>query len=372
VVQPVAAQAPGPAQPAVIQTAAEEQASSTVAGTGAVEDGWWARTSVGGYGELHYEGGSRDQIDLHRFVLFFGHEFTDAIRFYSEVEIEHAYAAPNRPGEVEMEQAFVQLDLSAQHRVNAGLVLMPVGILNITHEPPTFFGVERNPIENNIIPTTWREGGVGISGNFGDTGFSYDGLISSGLNVPLTGSNAFRPRNGRTSVASAPAKSPALTGRVRYTGIPGVELAASGHYQFDMSQDAGDPITGEDVSGFLFSAHADARFGGLGLRALYSSWWIDSAAAELVGRDRQTGFYLEPSYRFLFANGNDMFGLFYRYSWWDNNAGESSLDLDTQQHIFGVNYWPHPDVVFKLDWLLEKTGRGAETDRLNAGVGFQF
>jgi hypothetical protein len=164
---------------------------------------------------------------------------------------------------------------------------------------------------------------------------------------------------------------------VKYTGMAGIELAAGGHYEFDMTQGAGDPITGEDVTGFLFTAHADARYGGFGLRALYGSWWIDSAAAELIGRDRQTGYYLEPSYRLGlgnvgFSGAPGELGVFYRYSWWDLNAGRGSLDLDTRQHIFGVNFWPHPDVVFKLDYLLEKAGSGLETDRWNAGVGFQF
>ena len=42
-------------------------------------------------------------------------------------------------------------------------LLVPVGFLNEVHEPPTFYGVERNPVEKNVIPTTWWEGGIGIS-----------------------------------------------------------------------------------------------------------------------------------------------------------------------------------------------------------------
>ncbi|MEO1963353.1 MAG: porin, partial [Cycloclasticus sp.] len=42
------------------------------------------KTTLGGYGELHYnnlsgKGGAsdKDEVDFHRFVLFFGHEFND-------------------------------------------------------------------------------------------------------------------------------------------------------------------------------------------------------------------------------------------------------------------------------------------------------
>jgi hypothetical protein len=345
--------------------------------------GWWDRTSLGGYSELHYQGGSRDQIDLHRFVILLGHEFTNDIRFFSELEVEHALAGDTKPGEVQLEQAYVQIDVNNQNRINAGLQPLPLGIINETHEPPTFFGVERNPVESNIIPSTWWEAGIGVNGNFGATGISYDLLASSGLDVLTTDSNAFRPRKGRQKVASAPAKSPALTGRVSYTGTPGLELAVSGHYEFDITQSPapgtaiGDLITNEKVPAFLFTTHADARFGGFGLRALFASWWIDSVAASEIGRDRQTGFYLEPSYRFpfeaiLIGGVSGEAGLFYRYSLWDNNAGMSSLNLGTDQHVFGVNYWPHPNVVFKLDYLMDRPKSGENANRVDAGVGFQF
>lgn len=341
--------------------------------------GWWDRTSIGGYGELHYEGGSKDQIDFHRFVLFFGHEFNDRLRFASEFELEHAFSGEEGegPGEIELEQAFLQYDLTNQHRLNAGVQLVPVGILNLRHEPPTFFGVERNPIETNIIPTTWWEGGIGFSGILGTPDFSYDLLASSGLNVPLTGAKAFLVRSGRQRVAKAVAKTPSLTGRLRYTPIPGVELAASAHYEFDVTQDAGDPLTGEKVPGFLFSTHIDAHRGGFGLRALYASWWLDGTSARAIGRDRQDGFYVEPSYRFTLpgSDENDSLGdlgFFYRYSQWDNNAGISSLNTSTDQHIVGANFWPHPDVVFKADYFWEQREAGGVEKRLNLGIGYQF
>jgi len=340
-------------------------------------DGWWNRTSLGGYGELHYNGGSTDRIDFHRFVLFLGHEFTNDIRFFSELEVEHSLAGDGAPGAVELEQAYIQLDLNDRHHINAGLQLVPVGIINPTHEPPTFFGVERNPIESNIIPTTWWEAGVGFDGNFGASGISYDVMASSGLNVPVTGGNAFRIRSGRQKVSNATAKAPAVTGRLRYTGIPGLELAASGRYEFDVTQETGDPVTGEDVSGFLFSTHADARFGGFGLRALYASWWLNGSGARAIGRDRQTGFYLEPSYRFpfevlSFGGQPGELGAFYRYSWWDNTAGKGAPNTAINQHTLGLNYWPHPNVVFKFDYSMDKPDSGPDSDGINLGVGFQF
>ncbi|MEK9765788.1 MAG: porin, partial [Thalassolituus sp.] len=117
---------------------------------------------LGGYGEMHLNlnQGSDNEIDFHRYVLFVGKEFNDKVRFFSELELEHSLAGDGKPGEVELEQAYVEVDVADNTQVKTGLFLLPVGILNETHEPETFYGVERNNVEKRIIPTTWWEGGV--------------------------------------------------------------------------------------------------------------------------------------------------------------------------------------------------------------------
>ena len=48
---------------------------------------------IGGYGELHYndhetDGGSKSKkADAHRFVLFFGYDYNEKVRFRSEFEL---------------------------------------------------------------------------------------------------------------------------------------------------------------------------------------------------------------------------------------------------------------------------------------------
>ena len=103
--------------------------------------------------------------------------------FFSELEIEHGVAGESQVGEVEVEQAFVEFDLNDRHTARAGVALLPVGIINETHEPTTFYGVERNPVENNIIPATWWAGGVGLSGEIAP-GWGYDVVLHEGLRVP--------------------------------------------------------------------------------------------------------------------------------------------------------------------------------------------
>ena len=325
-----------------------------------------SRTTLGGYGEMHYnnlednDGAREKKIDLHRFVLFFGHEFSDSIRLFSELEVEHALSGDGKSGEVELEQAYVEFDLNENMQAKGGVFLLPVGILNETHEPNTFYGVERNPVEKNIIPSTWWSGGAELTGIFGDS-FSYNLGIHEGLNTSSTDKYAIR--KGRQKTSKADAHDLAATGRLKWTGAPGIELAATVQYQENITQgddsDAG--------SAMLYEAHAVVERGPFELRALYASWDLDGSGPASIGADEQSGFYLEPSYRI-----NAEIGLFARYNQWDNQAGNGS-DSEKKQYDIGVNYWPHPDVVLKLDLQKQDNDSGSgEKEGINLGIGYQF
>jgi Gram-negative porin len=324
-------------------------------------------TRIGGYGELHANlledqvtGEDSNVLDLHRFVLFFGHDFNDRLRFMSELEIEHSLSGDGKPGEVELEQAYIEYDWATGQSMRAGVVLVPVGILNETHEPPTFYGVERNPVEKNIIPTTWWEGGLQFHGGFADA-WRYDAAVHSGLYTDADDNYAIRA--GRQKVAKAKFDSGAATGRIRWLGVPGLELSASVQYQDDITQET-DPAAG---SAWLFTGHVSWQHKAFGLRALYADWTLDGEGPEAIGADRQKGWYIEPSWRF-----NEKWGVFARYNRWDNKAGNNN-DSEYSQWDLGINYWLHPNVVFKLDYQDQDAPDGKkELDGWNLGVGYQF
>jgi len=343
-------------------TADRVEQVGTAQSSGGMVDGWWKKTTIGGYGELHYNGGQADEIDFHRFVLFFGHQFNERMRFFSELELEHSIAGDGEAGEVELEQAYLEFDITDRVQAKAGLFLLPIGILNETHEPPTFFGVERNIVESRIIPTTWWEGGIGGRALLGG-GFSTDIAVHSGLAVDPAD---FVIRDGRQKVSEAPAEDPAVTGRIKWTGIPGVELAVSMQYQDDLTQAGGTTAT----SATLLETHAAVRRGPLWFRALYARWDLDSDAASALGRDEQYGWYVEPAYIFGTSKGD--LGFFARYSQVDETAGDSA-DSKRKQTDVGVNYWPHPQIVLKADYQIEDRPAGqVDDDRINLGVGFMF
>jgi hypothetical protein len=351
----------------VAESEARIEATGDVVESLAYADTGASKTSVAGYGELHYNSisaasGDTEEIDFHRFVLFFGHEFNDRIRFFSEFELEHSLSGDGKPGEVELEQAYVEYALSDDMYARTGLFLVPVGILNETHEPPTFYGVERNDVESIIIPSTWWEAGAAMRGNFG-SGLSWDAAVHSGLAMPTEGGSAFRVRSGRQKVAEAMASDMAATFRLRYTGITGLDLSASYQYQSDPSQVAGDGLD----SGHLFTAHAIYQRERFGLRALYGQWNFDGAAVEAAEADKQTGWYIEPNFRI-----NKKWGVYARYE--DLDAARQQ-DQFTQTEV-GFNFWPTDGVVLKMDFRSREFDLPAlsdsDFDAIDLGFGYNF
>ena len=332
--------------------------------------------SIGGYGEVHYnnlsaEDDSRDldEFDIHRFVLFFGYQFTDKLRFFSEFEIEHGGVESDGDplgGEVEIEQAYIEYDFSNNTSVLGGVFLLPVGILNETHEPDTFYGVERNNIEAIITPATWWAVGSKLTHVF-DAGFKLEAAVHSGLEIPTSGGSAFRVRSGRQKASNADGSHVAYTGAVTYTGVQGLEVGLALQHQDDASQTGGDGLD----DGFLYAAHLAyaGNVGGLGvgLRAYYAEWDFDGDAVEAADDDEQKGWYIEPSIKPI-----ENLGFFFRYE--DVEGARERDEFD--QWTLGANWWLHEHVVLKVDYQDREHDEDAEEDRdfkgYNLGIGWQF
>jgi hypothetical protein len=176
-------------------------------------------TTIGGYGNAFYQNNSRLQtsrLDLERFVLFTGHKFTDKISVFSELEVEDAKVTGGESGgEVSIEQAYLKFNLNANQYIVAGLFLPRIGILNENHLPNTFNGNERNYVETFIIPSTWRELGVGLYGNLNSLPISYSVGLINGLSSQMfehgTGIEA-----GRFEGRNATGNNLAITGALQF------------------------------------------------------------------------------------------------------------------------------------------------------------
>lgn len=323
------------------------------------------KTHIGGYGSLDYSNlDSGNVVDLSRFVIYFGHEFSEDWRFASELEVEHAVSSSEDDGEVEVEQAYVEHDLSDQTRVKGGLFLIPVGIINETHEPTTFYGVVRNPVETFTVPTTWREAGGLVSGQLGDSGFSYDFGLHTAYNLITdpTDGDRYLVAEGHQEAMFAEADDLAVTGRIKYSGYPGLQLAATAHHEFDAAQ--GNDV--DKVKATLLEGHAIYEHGPFSVRALYATWDLSGTGPKQVNRDKQEGYYFESSYKII-----ENVGVFARYNYVDNGGGAGGIARDefTETDV-GVNYWPIKNVVLKADY--QDQGRDRDDDGFNLGIGYQF
>ena len=328
------------------------------------------KVTLGGYGEVHYNNlqakdsaNDVEESDIHRFVLFAGYEYSDSIRFYSEFEIEHGVAGEGKNGEVEIEQAYIEWDFAENSSALAGVFLLPIGIMNETHEPNTFYGVERNNVEKMIIPSTWWESGVMVS-HHTDAGLKIEVAAHSGLKLPESGSKMYAVRYGRQKASEADTHELAYTAAVTYTGIAGLEIGAAINYQEDVTQVKND---GREEA-LLWVAHAIYNNGPFGLRALYAEWDIDGDVAKAANMDKQDGYYIEPSYM-----ATEKLGFFGRYE--DVRAGRGADRFD--QVSLGFNYWLHPQVVLKFNWEERKHELSADKatrdyDGYNLGVGWSF
>ncbi len=328
-------------------------------------------TTLGGYGELHYNNLDKGSaVDFHRYVLFLNHQFADNLNFYSELEVEHSIAGEGKVGEVELEQAFVQWDYNQSHNLKFGLFLVPLGILNETHEPDTFYGVERNSIEKNIIPATWWEAGVGFNGELAP-GWGYDVAVHSGLNLDADNASASKRssiRSARQKVGKATAENFAATARLSFSGVPGLRVSAAFQRQTDLTQGDDDEVGVTGIGANLYEFDLQFQRDMFAVRALYAKWDIDSDINQLnLGADEQVGWYVEPSVKL-----NPKLGFFARYGSYDLLASDSASASEKKQLDVGLNFWVHPRVVVKLDYQKQDNENGTDNDGFNIGMGYSF
>ncbi|MEQ1544889.1 hypothetical protein [Methyloglobulus sp.] len=362
--------------------------------------------SIGGYGEANYQafvgdkGKNVDNADMERLVLYAGYKFTDNILFNSEIEFEHATTGEGseEKGEVSVEFAALDFFIDPLANIRAGLVLMPMGFINQIHEPPFFFGNNRPEVERRIIPSTWREVGVGLFGQITPE-LTYTTYVVNGLNAAEFSSNGIR--DGRGGGSQAKAENFGYVARMDYApeALPGVSVGGSA-YVGNSGQNQTFAGKNPDVLVQLYEGHAQWKYRGLEWRALGSWGHINNAdilsaeskrlaglaTANGVPTTPQTigsenyGWYTEVGYDILpliFKDTAQYLAPFFRYEQFDTIAkvpDGSPDDENMDRHIyqFGLQYKPIPNVVIKADYRNIGAKKGSVPDDFNLGFGFIF
>lgn len=348
-------------------------------------------SAFGGYGELtlNATNNGTSVVDLRRFVLYFGHDFSDRIRFYSEVEIEHAVSSSSDHGEVEIEQAYLDGLLNKRFNLRGGLVLMPTGIINIYHESPSFNGVDRPDVDRFVIPSTWREPGIGIFGELVE-GLRYQLYFVNGLNA-----NGFSAessvRDGSQQAQLAYAGDFGGVARLDYEPILGTVIGVSGY-----GAHAGNSLRSRVGRVPVGLFEVDARFhrGGLTGRGEFAILLIGDARALnqalLSGTKAQQGAgpvssqsrgaYAELGYdllRLIAPSTDQSLTAFTRFDYADTQVSVPSgftprLEFRRFSQMVGLVYRPIPQVALKADYRRHWLGSGEAYNEFASAITWLF
>jgi hypothetical protein len=366
-----------------------------------------ATTTIGGYGQLDLKfirtGFGNDftgRANVRRVVLLVGHQWTDAIRSYVELEWENAVACAACQGVAEVEQAYLEGQiLGPRLALRAGLILLPMGIINTAHEPPAFFSVDRPSFDQSVIPSTWRELGVGLVGRFNDR-WRAELYLMTGLDPTHLGPDGIG--GGRGSGTLVPVRSGALVGRVELEPRLGTVAGLAG-YASDMGPNGVFfDSTGARVSphfpiyGWAFDGRS--RYAGFELRLVAAQFFLPRSGALVDSRNntgalyypsamttgavanRIQGGYVELAYdvlRLVWPGTSAQLLAFARAEYYDTQAAvpvpfTPQGKFDVREFTAGLSFLPIRQVVVKTDFQLRDRRFGLDDLQIDFGIGWLF
>lgn len=355
------------------------------------------KLSVGLYGNIDYTQPINDtlrktgKLDVTRMVLLMNYKFNNKLDFFGEIEFEHVK-------ELWVEQAFLQYRINSLIQLRAGLMVIPMGIINEYHEPTTHNGVKRPSIDTRIVPTTWREIGVGVTGNLNNAGLKYQLYVVNGFNsydgtARLGGANGLR--SGRQRGAESYISSPNLSARVDYYGLSGLSLGFSGYFgktqsvlfnNLPKNNDNGLKRADSSVVN-LSMIGVDARYsiGGFQLRGQYIINTIGNTASynQFTGKDlgsQMGGWYAEAGYDIFHRTSLSetpliIFARFEKYNLHAKTEGNLNKNkaYNMTELTTGIGYKIAAGAMIKTDVQLTKAeGQDKYDISFNAGIGIIF
>ena len=324
------------------------------------------KTTIGGYGEMHYdmEANNGDgKLDFHRFIIYYKHQFSPKWSMMSEVEIEHnmiytndnAGDADQGGGYLAMEQAHLNY-WNGTWGWQGGVILVPAGITNEYHEPPTFMSVERPEYNKNIIPTTWFDNGFAFYGAMGD--FNWKVALTGDLDGDAIGDGI---RSARKKGVYSKTSSWLKTIQGSWTGMEGLKVGGSVTMN-DAPKSDGTTI-GVNLTEFNATYSANNMYARMENGSIS---YTDNPSAE-----SSSGYYLDLGYNIADLVGCDDSDL---YLWMRNstyNKDDDDATQETTNTLFGVTYKPLDNISFKLE-MGTSSKNNVDTDVMRMGIGYMF
>ena len=389
-----------------------------------VEDG---TTTLGGYGEMHYDMEANDgdgKLDFHRFIFYIKHQFNANWSLMSEIEIEHNMVGSQSAldgfegGYVAMEQAYLQYQSDNNWGFRGGVLLIPAGITNEFHEPPTFMSVERPEYNKYIIPTTWFDNGFAFYGNMGDVNWNF--TMTGDLDGGSIGDGI---RSARMKGQYSKTTDWTKTLQLSWTGIDGLKLGGS----FTMNDapvadtEAADGFWSQEIIGGCSDVDGAVAIGNqVDCEAVVGNTWVDpevdatwndavlASENDPIGvvlnefnatysknniysrleygsidytdnsaANSSSGYYLDLGYNIADLVGCDDSDLYLWTRMSSYNKDDDDDQTENNISLFGITYKPADNIAFKLEmgthekWDKE-TGAMKDNDVMRMGLGYMF
>ncbi len=349
--------------------------------------------SIGGYGEMYYShdvDAGADETEVYRFVPYIGYKFSDNIILNSEIEIEHGGQ------EISIEQLYIDFLINPTFNVRLGHQVVPMGLVNQNHEPVLYNTVKRPDVENYLIPSTWHESGLTVYGKTDNFNYAAGAVVALDMSLAnhdgapeedTYGKNWIRDgRRGGNETNSATSNFGAVA-RLDYTGTNGLLVGASLY-----TGEAGASTNNKEVGRLtLGDIHAQYQNEGFKIKGVYSQAHLSNANSYLgdhsgvittVHPESAHGGYVNMEYNILpyFTQASTRLPIFFQYE--NYNLATSMTDGtsfgNTESFSYGLNYFPHEQVVLKGEYTLRHNKNDADSANYSnegiysLGLGFIF
>lgn len=346
-------------------------------------------TQFSGYGELDYifrrengNGNGGNTLDPHRIVLNLSSELSDWINFNSELEWEHGGSDGGANGGVSVEQAYLTFKLAPAFNVKTGVMLVPMGAINQNHEPVNFYSSARPALDTFLIPSTWQEMGVGISGAINPK-IDYQLMAVTGLDGTKFDAESGL-REGRQDFGKDSNRNFAVTGRLDVRPITNLSTAVS--FYSGNSAPSGSPAAYTTLLAF----DGKYRYSDLELSGEYVHVYQDNPGLlnQSIGRN-MAGYWVEGAWHVMprmlkqgrLAGADAV--LFARYSELNTQEGgavdqtKTSGRFDRNYTTVGISFLPVPSVAIKMDYQIYGDHRSGneqalDNDKFQVTLGFVF
>ncbi len=267
--------------------------------------------SIAGYSEILYQkfsdttrlGPTGADLDLAmpRGVVFLGYRISERVVINSELRVDRD-VFDNDSIETSLDLAYVDYIMSPALTFRAGVVLVPMGLINEFHQPNEYLGTRPGFGDLFTIPSVWHALGFGFAGH--KWGFDYRAYVVSGLNAAKF--TEYGMRDGR-EITLDTIGSPSVVYRLDYNFFPGGVLGGSYYLGNSGIFGLAEPVDNK-IHTTLKELHGELRWKGVFVRAQYAIALMNSTGQlnqilEKTGLhgvgSRMVGGYVEGGYNLL-------------------------------------------------------------------------